>query len=69
MAGIETLSRWRLYKLKLKEYANILESARIYLLDTLDLLLSDIVYLGEDLNVLLEQPGGAAWKKPEYEER
>ena len=42
-AGIETIRRFKNYKLKLKEYAFALDSAHVYFFDTLEVLLTDIV--------------------------
>lgn len=69
VSGIETIKRWRRYKLKLKEYANIMESAYVFFLDTLDELLGDIILSDEELTLMLKEPGGTLWKKPEYEQR
>ena len=68
-SGIETIKRWKRYKIKLQEYADILKSASVYFFDTLDELLGDIVSSDEELELLLETPGGILWKKPEYEGR
>lgn len=67
--GIETIHRWKRYKLILKEYLIILESARADFLNTLDELLDDIVPSDEEVRRLLEEPGGPSWKKSEYDER
>ncbi|KAL8997035.1 MAG: hypothetical protein Q9169_003576 [Polycauliona sp. 2 TL-2023] len=69
VAGIETAKRWKRYRVKLKDYADILESASVYFLDTLDELLSDIVHSEEELLLLLENPGGSLWKDIKYEGR
>lgn len=69
VAGIETVKRWKRYRLKLKDYADILESASVYFLDTLDELLSDIVHSDEELSMMLANPGGSPWKEKAYEER
>lgn len=47
----------------------MLESAEVYFLDTLDELLGDIVNSDDELKLLLDDPGGTLWKKPEYEKR
>ena len=67
--GIQTIKRWKRYRLKLKEYAHLLETAQVYFLDTLDELLGDIVHSDEELEHLLREPRGTLWRKPEYEER
>ncbi|KAI4141992.1 MAG: hypothetical protein LQ341_003350 [Variospora aurantia] len=65
--GIEDIKRWRRYKLKLEEYASILESAGVYFLDTLEELLNDIVPPDEELEPLIQEPLGTLWKKPQYD--
>ena len=57
VAGIESVKRWKRYRFKLKDYADILESASVYFLDTLDELLSDIVVSDVELSILLANPG------------
>ncbi|KAL8869006.1 MAG: hypothetical protein Q9174_004596 [Haloplaca sp. 1 TL-2023] len=69
IAGIETIRRWKRYRLQLKDYADVLESASVFFLDTLDELLVDVVQSDEELSLLLGSPGGLLWKKNEYEER
>ena len=69
VAGIDTVKRWRLYKAKLRDYARILESAKVFLEDTLEDLLSDIVQLDDELGPMLADPGGALWKQPKYDRR
>ncbi|KAL8952124.1 MAG: hypothetical protein Q9222_001936 [Ikaeria aurantiellina] len=67
--GIETAKRWKRYRSKLKDYADILESASVFFLDTLDELLGDIVISEEEVAALLHHPEGILWKRKEYEER
>ncbi|KAI4100086.1 MAG: hypothetical protein LQ339_005608 [Xanthoria mediterranea] len=69
VAGIESVKRWKRYRFKLKDYADILESASVYFLDTLDELLSDIVDSDVELSILLANPGGSPWKEKAYDER
>ncbi len=69
VAGIESVKRWKRYRFKLKDYADILESASVYFLDTLDELLSDIVHSDNELSILLANPGGSPWKEKAYDER
>lgn len=69
VSGIKTIKRWKIYRLELQRYANILESAFVYFQDTLEELLRGIVHSDEELRLLLEIPGGTLWKKPEYEAR
>lgn len=68
-SGVETIKRWKRYRLKLQEYADIVEAASVFFFDTLDELLGDVVDSDEELELLLETPGGILWKKPEYEAR
>ncbi|KAL8681311.1 MAG: hypothetical protein Q9186_002575 [Xanthomendoza sp. 1 TL-2023] len=67
--GIETAKRWKRYRVKLKDYADELETASVYFFDTLDELLGDIVTSDGELALLLDNPGGMAWKQIKYEER
>ncbi|KAL8956324.1 MAG: hypothetical protein Q9183_006334 [Haloplaca sp. 2 TL-2023] len=67
-AGIETVERWKRYRLELQDYADFLESASVYFDDTLYELLIDIVQSDEELSLLLENPGGLLWKDHKYEE-
>ncbi|KAL8702445.1 MAG: hypothetical protein Q9201_004396 [Fulgogasparrea decipioides] len=69
VAGIETAKRWKRYRVKLKDYADILDSASAYFLDTLEELLIDIVCSDEELSLLLGNPGGSPWKETAYDER
>lgn len=67
--GVQSLGYWRRYRLKLSNYANLLETNQTFYLDTLEYLLSDIVQSDEDLRALANQPGGAMWRQPQYDER
>lgn len=69
VAGIDTIKRWKRYKTKLRDYADILESAEVYFLDTLDELLSGIVHSDDELQLMLSDPGGALWKQSNHERR
>ena len=69
VAGIETIHRWKLYRVRLKEYATSLESALAWFQDTLDELLGNIVPSDEEIKLMLKDPGGEMWKSPEYEEK
>ncbi|KAL8752171.1 MAG: hypothetical protein Q9184_005820 [Pyrenodesmia sp. 2 TL-2023] len=69
VAGIENIKRWRRYKLKLEEYALILESAQVYFFDTLDELLNDIIPSDEELELLIIEPLGTLWKQPQYDQK
>ena len=63
------MKRWKRYKLKLQEYADNLESANVYLKDTLEELLDDIVRSDEELELLTNEPGEVLWNQPQYEGR
>ena len=69
VSGIETIRRWQRYRIKLREYADVLETSSTYFSDTLYELLGDIVHSGEELTLLLDDPRGPLWRKPEYEVR
>lgn len=66
--GVETIKYWRRYRRKLEDYACDLEAARVYYLDTLEELLMGIVISDDEMSILVEDPGGNAWNKPEYEQ-
>lgn len=67
--GAETIKHWRRYRMKLENYAAVVESHRVYYLDTLDELLIDIIESEDDVAGLLEDPGGSAWRSPQYDQR
>lgn len=67
--GVQTIRYWRRYRIRLQDYADIVESQRVYYQDTLEELLTGIVQSEDEIKDLIEQPRGALWKKPEYEEK
>ena len=67
--GVQTIKRWRRYRVILQDYADVVESQRVYYQDTLEGLLTGIVQSEDEIKDLIEQPRGAMWKKPEYEEK
>ena len=67
--GVQTIKDWRRYRIKVKDYAGIMESARVFYLDTLDELLDGIVQSEGEMAVLMEKPGGTPWQRPLYEEQ
>lgn len=67
--SIETARRWKLYRTKLEDYVDMVEAASVYFRETLFQLLEDIVHSDDELQLLMRDPGGESWKKPEYEER
>ena len=69
VTGIETMHRWRHYKVKLEQYATSLESAMAFFLNTLEELLDNIVPSDEEIQSLLREPRGPLWRRREYDER
>lgn len=67
--GVQTIRYWRRYRFRLQDYADIVESQRVYYQDTLEELLTGIVESEDEIKDLIEQPRGALWKKPKYEEK
>ena len=67
--GLQTIKDWRRYRVKLQDYAGMMESARVFYLDTLEELLNGIVQSEDEMEVLMAKPGGPTWKQPYYEER
>lgn len=65
MEGIETIKRWKKYKRELEKYAARLENAHICFSSTLNQLLNDIVLSDVDFQLMIEEPLGPLWKKPE----
>lgn len=63
------MRRWRRYKLIVVTNAEKLESAYAFFWDTLEELLRNDIQSEEDAALMLEDPGGTLWKKPEYEEK
>ncbi|KAL8656991.1 MAG: hypothetical protein Q9226_002362 [Calogaya cf. arnoldii] len=68
MEGIETIKRWKKYKRELEKYAARMENAHICFRSTLFLLLNDIVLSDLDFDLMIAEPLGPLWKKPEYED-
>ena len=67
--GVQTIRDWRRYRVKLQDYAGMMESARVFYLDTLEELLNGIVESEDEMEALMSKPGGITWKQPHYEER
>ena len=67
--GVQTIQDWRRYRFKLKDYAGLMESARVFYLDTLEELLNGIVQSEDEMEALMAKPGGTQWKQPRYEEQ
>ena len=53
--------------MQLEDYASKIKAEKVYYLDTLEGLLTDIVQSECDLDVLLLDPIGSAWENPKYE--
>ena len=64
--GIETVRRWRHYRIRLLSYADVIETQKVYYLDTLEGLLIDLVDSEDDMAHLMAEPGGMFWQKTEY---
>ena len=67
--GVQTIKYWRRYRFRLQDYADIMETQKVYYQDTLEALLSGIVQSEDEIGDLMELPRGAIWKKAEYEEK
>lgn len=67
--GVQTIKDWRRYRVRLDNYANLMETHKVFYLDTLEELLTDIVQFEDEITDLMANPRGAIWKKPEYEEK
>ena len=67
--GVQTIRRWRRYRVILQDYADILETQRVYYQDTLEGLLTGIVQSEDEIRDLMELPRGAIWKSAEYDEK
>lgn len=67
--GKQTIKHWRQYRVRLQDYADILETEGVYYQDTLEELLTDIVQSEDEIRDLMGDPRGAIWKKVEYEEK
>ena len=67
--GVQTIKHWRRYRVRLQDYADILETEGVYFQDTLEELLTDIVQSEDEIADLMGDPRGAIWQKLEYEEK
>ena len=67
--GIETIKNWRRYHRELSKYARTLETQRIVYLNTIERLFEGIIQSNDDLEVLMNDPGMAFSRNPQYEER
>ena len=67
--GVQTIKYWRRYRVRLQDYADIMETQRVYYQDTLEELLTGIVQSEDEIKDLMELPRGAIWKRAEYGEK
>lgn len=67
--GVQTIKYWRRYRVRLQDYADIMETQMVYYQDTLEELLTGIVQSEDEIKDLMEVPRGVIWKRAEYEER
>ena len=67
--GVQTIKYWRRYRVRLRDYADIMETQMVYYQDTLEELLTGIVQSEDEIKDLMEVPGGAIWKRAEYDEK
>ena len=67
--GVQTIKYWRRYRVRLQDYADIMETQMVYYQDTLEELLTGIVQSEDEIKDLMELPRGAIWKRAEYEEK
>ena len=67
--GVQTIKYWRRYRVRIQDYADIIETQRVYYQDTLEELLTGIVQSEGEIRELMELPTGAIWKKAEYDEK
>ena len=67
--GVQTIKYWRTYRVRLQDYADIMETQMVYYQDTLEELLTGIVQSEDEIKDLMEVPRGAIWKRAEYEDR
>lgn len=67
--GLGLINNWRRYRNRLQNYADSLETGKVCYLNTIELLLQDIVQSDDEIKLLMDDPGGDLWSKPEYEEK
>ena len=67
--GIEMIKRWRQYRIRLQNYANVVETQYVYYLDTIEGLLIDIVDSEDDMARLMSHPRGVDWQSSVYAQR
>lgn len=67
--GVDTIKSWRRYRRQLTNYARTLEAEYVIYRNTVEELLDGIIHSDEELNMLLEDPGGLCWQKPQYEDQ
>lgn len=72
IAGCNILIRWRnqrKYGRELRTFQRQLETQKVIYLNTLEDLIGGIVCSDADKSLLINEPGGPAWRRPEYDTR
>lgn len=67
--GLEAIKNWRRYHRELSKYARTLETQRIVYLNTIERLFEGIIQSNDELEDLMNNPGLAFSRNPQYEER
>ena len=67
--GLRSIGYWGRCRVLLEDYAGVIESQKVYYLDTLDELLSDIVGSEDEMAQLMSEPNGPAWKASQHDQQ
>ena len=67
--GLDTIKNWRRYDRELSKYARTLETQKVVYLNTIERLFEGIIQSNEELEDLMNDPGLAFSRNPQYEER
>ena len=67
--GLETIKNWKRYHRELSKYARTLETQKIVYLNTIERLFEGIIQSNDELEDLMNKPGLAFSRNPQYEER
>lgn len=65
--GVENIKSWRRYRRQLNDYQEQLETQQTCFLNTMTHVLDGIVATDLEMNALIEDPGGPAWKINKYD--
>lgn len=65
--GVENIKSWRRYRRQLSNYQEQLETQQTCFLNTITHVLDGIVATDLEMNALIEDPGGSAWKIKKYD--